>query len=97
MSLAAMINLSVEDNCGIGKLWGGELECVYYAFASRGRDVDVLTSVRMHGWAKIKAMLAVRYPSAYFCWFLVRNDYSSWRCKRCFIVINESMEVSCSG
>jgi hypothetical protein len=22
MSLAAMINLSVEDNCGIGKLWG---------------------------------------------------------------------------
>jgi hypothetical protein len=23
MSLSAMINLSVEDNCGIGELWGG--------------------------------------------------------------------------
>jgi hypothetical protein len=28
MSLAAMINLSVEDNCGIGKLWRETRVCL---------------------------------------------------------------------
>jgi hypothetical protein len=91
MSLAATINLSVEENCG------EKLKCVYYAFTSRGRNVHVLRSVMMHGWAQRIAMLAVRCPSASFCWFLVRNNFASWRCKICFVVINEPMEVSCSG
>jgi hypothetical protein len=75
---------------------GEKIECVYYAFASRGRDVHVLTSIMMHGWAQGIAMLSVRCPSSSFCWFLVRHNNASLRCKRCFIVINEATEVSCS-
>jgi hypothetical protein len=74
-----------------------KLECVYDVFTSCGRDVHVLASVIMHGWAQGIAMLSVRCPSASCCWFLVRNDFASWRCKICFVVINEATEVSCGG
>jgi hypothetical protein len=42
-------------------------------------------------------MLDVRCPSAFVFWFLMRNDFASWRRKICFVVMDESMEVSCSG
>jgi hypothetical protein len=42
---------------------GEKLECVYDAFTSPGRDVKVLTSVVMHGWAQGISMLSVGCPS----------------------------------
>jgi hypothetical protein len=73
---------------------GGELKCVYDALTCRGHDVHVLTSVMMHGWAQGIFMLSVRCPRLSFCWFLVRNDFASWRCKICLVVIHEAMKVS---
>jgi hypothetical protein len=59
-----------QSVCG-RQLWHWEivdekLECVYYAFASRGRNVHVLTLVMMHGWAQGIAVLPVGCPSSSF-------------------------------
>jgi hypothetical protein len=68
-----------QSVCG-RQLWhreivGEKLECVYYAFTSRGCDVHVLTSVVMHGWAQVISMLPMGCPSPSFSWFLVCNDF----------------------
>jgi hypothetical protein len=72
-----------------------ELECVYDAFTSRGRDVDMLTS--MHCGTQGIAMLPVGRPSVYLAWFLVCNDFAPWQSKSCFFIIHEAMKVSCGG
>jgi hypothetical protein len=38
-------------------------------------------------------MLPVRSPSSPLAWFLVCNDFASWRSKSCFVVIHEPMVV----
>jgi hypothetical protein len=40
-----------------------KLECVHDAFASSGRDVDILTPVVMHCWDQRISVLAVGCPS----------------------------------
>jgi hypothetical protein len=42
-------------------------------------------------------MLPVGSPSASLSWFFVRNYFASWRSKRCFVVIHETMEVRRGG
>jgi hypothetical protein len=42
-------------------------------------------------------MLSVRSPSSPLSWFLVCNDFSSWRSKSCFVVIHKSMVVRGGG
>jgi hypothetical protein len=36
-------------------------------------------------------MLPVRSPSSLLAWFLVGDDFASWRSKGCLVVIHESM------
>jgi hypothetical protein len=75
----------------------GKLECVHDACAIRGRDVDILTAVVMHSWAQGISMLYVRCPSSSSFWVLVCNEFTSWRCKRCLVVVHEAIKVSRSG
>jgi hypothetical protein len=56
MLLAAMSNLSVEYNLGIGELWE-KIQCVYYQFPGSSGDVNMLTSIMMHGRTHRVAML----------------------------------------
>jgi hypothetical protein len=74
-----------------------KLECVHDAFASRGRDVDMLTPVVMHCWAQRISVLAVGCPRTALSRFLVCNYFAPWRSKICFVVIHEAMKVRRSG
>jgi hypothetical protein len=90
-----------DQSVGGRQLWhweivGGKLKCIDDAFTGRGRDVHVLTSVMMNGWDQGISMLPVGCPSLAFSWFFVCNDFASGRCKRCFVVIHQAMEV-CRG
>jgi hypothetical protein len=80
-----------SDNCE------GKLECVHDAFASSGRDVDILTPVVMRFWAQIISVLAVGFPSTALSRILVCNDFASQWSKSCFVVIHQAMKVRCSG
>jgi hypothetical protein len=42
-------------------------------------------------------MLPVGSPGASLSWFLVCNNFASWRRKSCFVVIHETMKVSSGG
>jgi hypothetical protein len=72
---------------------GKELESIHDAFTGCGRDVNVLTSVVIHGGTQRVPMLPVWDPSASLSWFFVRNYFASWRSKSCFVVIHKAMEV----
>jgi hypothetical protein len=53
----------------------------------------MLASVMMHGGAHRISMLPVGRPHASVTWFLVSNDFASWRSKGCFVLIHEAVEV----
>jgi hypothetical protein len=76
---------------------GKEFESVYDAFTGRGRDVYILTPVMVHGGTQRVAMFPVGSPIASLSWFLVCNDFSSWRSKSCFVVVHETMKVISVG
>jgi hypothetical protein len=74
-----------------------QVESVHDALTGRGGDVRILTSVMMHCGPQGIAMLAVGCPSVSLSWFLVCNDFASWRSKDCLAVIHEAVEVSSGG
>jgi hypothetical protein len=45
-----------------------KLQIIHYAFASCGRNVDILKSIVIHRWAQRVAMLAMGCPSSPFGW-----------------------------
>jgi hypothetical protein len=97
LTLAAMSNLSVEDNCGIGELWGGDFQCVYYPFAGGGGDVNVLTPVVVHGGTQRVSMLAMGCPSSPFIRLFMCYDFASWRSKNSSVVIHHAVTMCCGG